>query len=65
MPNLYKQERKRPTPVRRQLSRTQALLGVAPGCGWDEIAESCGVVQPLRIPLMIRPVRRKYVVVIR
>jgi len=25
-PNLYKQERKRPTPVRRRLSRTQALL---------------------------------------
>jgi len=30
--HLYKQERKRPTPVRRQLSRTQALLGrVIPG----------------------------------
>jgi len=26
-PHLYKQERKRPTPVLRQLSRTQALLG--------------------------------------
>jgi len=27
IPHLYKQERKRPTPVRRRLSRTQALLG--------------------------------------
>jgi len=27
IPNLYKQERKRPTPVRRHLSRTQARLG--------------------------------------
>jgi len=32
IPNLYKQERKRPTPVRRRLSRTQALLWrVIPG----------------------------------
>jgi len=31
---LYKQERKRLTPVRRRLSRTQALLGmVIPGGG--------------------------------
>jgi len=29
MPHLYKQERKLPTPVRRRLSRTQALLGRA------------------------------------
>jgi len=27
IPHLYKQERKRPTPVRRRLSLTQALLG--------------------------------------
>ena len=27
IPHLYKQERKRPTPVRRRLSRTQALVG--------------------------------------
>ena len=27
-------------------------------------AESCGVVRPLRIPLVIRPVRRVYVVVV-
>jgi len=27
----------------------------------DENAESCGVVPPLRIPLVIRPVRRTYV----
>ena len=32
IPHLYKQERKRPTPVRKRLSRTQALLGrVIPG----------------------------------
>jgi len=32
IPHLHKQERKRPTPVRRRLSRTQALLGrVIPG----------------------------------
>jgi len=35
MPHLHKQERKRPTPVRRRSSRTQALLGrVIPG-GWS------------------------------
>ena len=27
IPHLYRQERKRPTPVWRRLSRTQALLG--------------------------------------
>jgi len=32
LPHLYKQERKRPTPVWRRLSRTQAFLGrVIPG----------------------------------
>jgi len=31
----------------------------------DENAESCGVVRPLRIPLVIRPVRCTYVVVVR
>ena len=29
IPHLYKQERKRPTPVRRRLSRTQAVSGAA------------------------------------
>jgi len=47
---LYKQGRKRPTPMRRQLSRTQALLGnVTQGMGasaGDENSESCGVVRP-------------------
>jgi len=28
----------------------------------DENAESCGVVRPLRIPLVIHPMRRTYVV---
>jgi len=31
----------------------------------DENAESCGVVEPLCIPLVIRPLRRMYVVVVR
>jgi len=67
--HLYKQERKRPTPVRTRLSRTQALLGrsfrgVGASVG-DENAESCGIVRPLRFPLMIRPLRRTYVIVVR
>ena len=46
-----------------------------PCCSWEghcegwvpggESAESCGVVRPHRIPLVIRPVRRTYVVVVR
>jgi len=35
---------------------------VGAGVG-DENAESCGVVRPLRIPSVIRPLRRTYVVV--
>ena len=31
----------------------------------DENAECCGAVRPLRIPLVIRPVRRTYVVIVR
>ena len=31
----------------------------------DENAESCGIVCPLCIPLVIRPLRRTYVVVVR
>jgi len=51
------------TPVRRRLIRTQALLGRATPGGLgagvgDENAESCGVVRPHRIPLVIRPLRR-------
>ena len=38
--------------------------GVGAGV-WDESAESCGVVRPLRIPLVIHPLRRTYVVVVR
>jgi len=30
----------------------------------DENAESCGVVRPLRIPLVIRPGRRTYIVIV-
>ena len=59
---LYKQERKRPTPVRRRLSRTRCswkvyFRRVGAGVG-DESTESCRVVQPLPIPLVIRPQRR-------
>ena len=66
--HLYKQERKRPTPVRRRLSL--AVLGrviprgLLPVSGMkSESAVSCRVLHPLRIPLVIRPVRRTYVVV--
>jgi len=38
--------------------------GMGAGVG-DENTESCGVVRPLRIPLVIRPLRRTYVVVVR
>jgi len=38
--------------------------GVGAGFG-DECAESCGIVRPLRIPLVFRPVRPTYVVVVR
>jgi len=31
----------------------------------DENAEPCGVVRPLRIPSVIRPVRRTYVIFVR
>jgi len=48
IPHSYKQQEKRPTPVRRRLSRTQALLGrvTSGGSGvGDANAESCGVVR--------------------
>jgi len=63
IPHLYKQERKRPTSVRRGLSRTHAVLGRAVGADvGDDSTESRAVLQPLRIPSVIRPVRRTYVV---
>ena len=31
----------------------------------EESAESCGIVRPLHIPLMIRPIRRTHVVILR
>ena len=44
IPYLYKQERKRPTTVRRRLSRTQAHLGrVIPGGGCRCRGWKCGV----------------------
>ena len=38
--------------------------GVGAGVG-DENAECCGVVPPLHMPLVIRPLRRTYVVIVR
>jgi len=64
---LYKEEWKCPTPVRRQLSWTQAVLGrvilgrVGAGVG-DKNAKSNMLVRPLRIPLVIRLVHCTYVV---
>ena len=68
IPHLCKQEQKLPTPVRRRLKRTPAILGrvipgVCAGVG-DESVESRKVVQPLRVPLVIRPLRRTYVTVV-
>jgi len=40
------------------------LSGVGAGVG-NENAESCVVVPPLHMPLVIRPLRRTYVVVVR
>jgi len=55
--------------VQRRLSWTQALLGrviLGGGAGVrDENVESSGVVYPLRIPLVICPLRRTYLVVVR
>jgi len=67
---LYSEELKRTTPVRRRLSRTRALLGRAiagrKGTGvWNKNAESCRVGRPLCIPLVIRSLPRTYVVVVR
>ena len=63
IPHLYKQELKRPTPVRRRLSRTHAVLGRAIPGGWCRCQG--WKYQPLRIPLLIRPVRRTSVIVVR
>ena len=68
MPHLCKQERKRPTPVRRRFSRTHAWQGDSRSVGsdvGDESAESCSVLQPLHIPSVIRPERCTSVVAIR
>jgi len=45
-------------------SSWESHSGVGAGVG-DENAESCRVVRPLRIPLVIRPLRRTYVVIAR
>ena len=54
------QERKRPTPVQRRLSRTHAVLGHSRKEGvnvGDESTESRNAIQPFRIPSVIRPER--------
>jgi len=55
--------------VRRRLRRTKTLLGkVIPGESasiGDENEESYMFIRQLRIPLMMRPLRRTYVVVVR
>jgi len=68
--HLYRQESKRPTPVRRRFSRTQALLGRVIPEEWVPVSgmkmwSLVEVVRPLRIPLVIRPLRRTHVVVVR
>jgi len=68
IPHLYKQERKRPTPVRRRLSRSHAVTGRAipggsvPSVG-DDSMESRSALQQLRIPSVTCPERRISVVV--
>ena len=61
----YKQKWKRPTSVHRRLSRTPAVLGGVGAVVGDKNAESCEFVRPLRILLVIHPVRRTYFVVVR
>jgi len=64
--HLYKQERKRPTPVPRRLSRPRFFLGGPFREGGAVKGWKCGVLwgcPPTRIPLVIRPLSRKYVVV--
>ena len=70
IPHLCKPEWKHSTLVRRRLSRTHAVLGRVIPRGWvfgvgNESTPSCKVVQPLRLLLVIRPIRRTYVVVVR
>ena len=67
VPHLCKQERKRPTPVRRRLRRTHAVLARAIPRGWVpmlglEVPSLVSVLRPPRIPSVIRPERRTYVV---
>jgi len=70
IPHLYKQERKRPMPMRGEVKPD-------PRCSWEghsgwvgagvgnESVESCKVIRPLHIPLVVRQVRRAYVFVVR
>jgi len=65
--HLCKQEWKRLTLVQRELCRTHAVLCKAIPGGWVPMsgmgsAESRSVLQPLRIPSVIRPERRAFVV---
>ena len=58
--HLCKQEQKRRTSVQRRLSRIHAVLGRVIREGWApmsgmNVRKSCSDLQPLRIPLVIRP----------
>ena len=68
IPYLYMQEQKHPISVRRRLSGPTLFLGgsfrVLSGVG-DENVWVLWVVRPLRIPMVIRPLRRASVVVAR
>ena len=57
IPHLYKQERKRPILMRRQLSWTHTVLGRAIAGEWVAVESrgSRSALQPFHIPLVIRP----------
>jgi len=70
IPHLYQQERKRTIQSAEAVKRDPVSSwqgysgGVGAGVG-NENPESCEIVRPLRIPLVIRLLRRMYVVVVR
>jgi len=68
IPKLHKHEWKRLTLVQRQLSQTHAVLGRVILGVWvpgKKVCSLVNVVQPLHLPLVIRPVHYMYVVVVK
>ena len=67
IPHMYKQERKRPSDTGAETVKPD------PGSSWEGhsggvyrcLELKCGVFCPLRVPLMIRPLYRTYVVVVK